>query len=344
LEFNNAALRYYVDPPPRANLQYGYDRWIRRPEERGRIDSLLQAVSRIKEKMDSRGIDGNAWLRDIGVVSWRGVMTKILTAPYEERDEWELNIMVHGSTLYLEEHLSSDRIKEKNEISPHHRKQMYYGYAFESYCTSPHPQPVRAQDVQEHPRGWGGDVDTNVQWCSVVKTKLDNIRIVIGGEVDCVRGEFTGKTDTYVELKTSMTIRNAQDEARFEKKLLKFYFQSFLLGVPEIVVGFRTPSGQLSTVQKFKTMEIPRLVRDKPGAWDPLICLDWGKRFFNFLQSTVTSDTEKGSINVWRAKFTPREGVTLSLLGDAEVAEVVNGEERIGFLPKWYVDSLKSKA
>ncbi|TFY74424.1 hypothetical protein EWM64_g9588, partial [Hericium alpestre] len=35
-----------------------------------------------------------------------------------------------------------------------------------------------------------------------------------------------------VELKTSMNIRGAQDEARFEKKLLKFYFQSFLLGVP----------------------------------------------------------------------------------------------------------------
>lgn len=36
--------------------------------------------------------------------------------------------------------------------------------------------------------GWGGDVNTNVQWCSVVKTKLDNIRVLCGGEVDCVRG------------------------------------------------------------------------------------------------------------------------------------------------------------
>lgn len=54
-----------------------------------------------------------------------------------------------------------------------------------------------------------------------------------------------------MELKTSMTIRGPQDEGRFEKydsmissspnkfflsiltrKLLKFYFQSFLLGVP----------------------------------------------------------------------------------------------------------------
>jgi hypothetical protein len=67
-------------------------------------------------------------------------------------------------------------------------------------------------------------------------------------------GKYTGKTDTFVELKTSLVIRGPQDEVRFEKcvpslptqvvyivpyadaeyirKLLKFYMQSFLLGVP----------------------------------------------------------------------------------------------------------------
>ena len=65
----------------------------------------------------------------------------------------------------------------------------YYGYAFESYCTS--PTPKRASMAPERPgdpAGWGGDVDTNVQWCSVVKSKIGDIRLVIGGEVDCVRG------------------------------------------------------------------------------------------------------------------------------------------------------------
>lgn len=57
--------------------------------------------------------------------------------------------------------------------------QTYYGYAFESWCTASQP---------DSPSGWGGDVDTNEQWCSVVKTKLGDTRMVIGGEVDCVRG------------------------------------------------------------------------------------------------------------------------------------------------------------
>lgn len=67
---------------------------------------------------------------------------------------------------------------------------MYNGYAFESYGTSDTPR--RQHPPQERAPGqplcWGGDVDTNVQWCSVVRTKLGDKRLLIGGEVDCVRG------------------------------------------------------------------------------------------------------------------------------------------------------------
>jgi len=59
----------------------------------------------------------------------------------------------------------------------------YYGYAFESYCT------VDGETRSRDRNGWSGDVNNNVQWCSVVRTKLGNTRILIGGEVDCVRGK-----------------------------------------------------------------------------------------------------------------------------------------------------------
>ena len=38
---------------------------------------------------------------------------RILTAPYEERDGWELNIMSVNGVLYLEEHLTEARLQEK---------------------------------------------------------------------------------------------------------------------------------------------------------------------------------------------------------------------------------------
>jgi len=56
-------------------------------------------------------------------------------------------------------------------------------YSFESWCTSTRPR--RTGETAQ----WGGDVDTNVQWCSVVKGKLGESRILMGGEVDCVRGQ-----------------------------------------------------------------------------------------------------------------------------------------------------------
>jgi RAT1-interacting protein len=68
LEFNDAAMRYYVDPPRDADLRHGYERWIRRPEERGRLDGLLRAISEIRRRGTGDPV--------INIVSWRGVMTK----------------------------------------------------------------------------------------------------------------------------------------------------------------------------------------------------------------------------------------------------------------------------
>ena len=75
-------------------------------------------------------------------------------------------------------------------MSLRQRTQTYYGYAFESYCTS--DTPTRTQDAapKDVPQGWSGDVNTNVQWCSVVRTKLGDTRLILGGEVDCVRGAY----------------------------------------------------------------------------------------------------------------------------------------------------------
>ncbi|KAH7884805.1 RAI1-domain-containing protein [Phlebopus sp. FC_14] len=339
LEFTDSALRYFIEPPRGADLGYGYDRWIRRPEERGRLDALLTGWSKFKTSFHSNDASSSSVSPpDVSVMSWRGIMTKILIAPYEEREGWELNVMRVRGTLYFEEHLSDAKLKEKSDMDSRHRLQTYYGYAFESYCTS--SIPGRRDDAPSGTasvRGWGGDVNTNVQWCSIVKTKLGDRRIVIGGEVDCVRGKYAGNTDNFVELKTSLSIRGPSDELKFEKKLLKFYIQSFLLGVPEIVVGFRKPSGHLTTIQSFQTVQIPRLVRGKPGAWDPLICLEWSDKFLSFLQETIPTTREK---DVWRVTFVPKVGITATVLDEAGIQDVVGGDDRIGFLPRWYWDEV----
>jgi RAT1-interacting protein len=107
-------------------------------------------------------------------------------------------------------------------------------------------------------------------------------------------------------------------------------------------VGFRTPTGELATVQTFKTIQIPRLIQGKPGAWDPLVCLDWGQKFLTFLKEMTGGQSADDS--VWRVKFIPKEGVRVVKLDRLAVAEeVVGDEDRTGFLPKWYWERLATE-
>lgn len=85
-------------------------------------------------------------------------------------------------------------------------------------------------------------------------------------------------------------------------------------------------------------MQIPRLVRGKPGAWEPSLCLDWGHRFLHFLKENIAAFQDKSERSVWRAKFSPVTGVSVMLLGDEEVEEVEAGEDRVGLIPSWYFD------
>lgn len=68
LEFTDSALRSFVDPPAHADLNYGVERWVRRPEERGRVDGLVEAWGRMRDRGG-----------EVGVVCWRGVLTKYVS-------------------------------------------------------------------------------------------------------------------------------------------------------------------------------------------------------------------------------------------------------------------------
>lgn len=74
LLFDDSALRYYVDPPHGADLRYGYERWVKRPEEKGRLDGLLKAWLKVRNGFPEGFMNG-------GVIAWRGVMTRYVNGP-----------------------------------------------------------------------------------------------------------------------------------------------------------------------------------------------------------------------------------------------------------------------
>lgn len=102
--------------------------------------------------------------------------------------------------------------RHRRNMTPQHRLLSYYGYALESYCTSavlPHSAEPRASGSSNSPPGWSGDVNNNVQWCQIVKTKIGNHRLILGGEVDCVRGRWRLPCDLCV-VTTAEPIMRAQ--------------------------------------------------------------------------------------------------------------------------------------
>ncbi|KAF9928780.1 Dom-3 Z [Linnemannia zychae] len=140
-----------------------------------------------------------------------------------------------------------------------------------------------------------GIVNTNIQYCTVARTKIGKNSIIMGAEVDCTsepkRGPSHNSLSNYIELKTSRMISNARERSNFERhKLLKIWAQSFLPGIPTIIIGFRDDDGNVVTVETFRTMEIPRLVRGKEGAWDSTVCINFLDSVLNFLRKQITID------------------------------------------------------
>ncbi|KAG1446203.1 hypothetical protein G6F56_009651 [Rhizopus delemar] len=73
-------------------------------------------------------------------------------------------------------------------------------------------------------------------------------------------------------------------------KLLKFWAQSFLVGIPRVICGFRDDDGQIVNVEELKTLEMPRKVRDMPGMWNPAVCLNFANQVLDWIKTVVTED------------------------------------------------------
>lgn len=154
------------------------------------------------------------------------MLTKLCSAVYEtpSSDSWEMNAMMVNGTIYIEENVSPATMAAHKENSAN-AIPSYFGHSYENLMTNP--------------TGRFSPVDTNCQWVSVVKANLNNIKIILGGEVDCVKPESIVKVETYptrkfevqpedfVEIKTSAVVTSERDRWTLQRyKMLKFWLQS----------------------------------------------------------------------------------------------------------------------
>ncbi|XP_073025689.1 NAD-capped RNA hydrolase DXO1 [Primulina eburnea] len=215
-------------------------------------------------------------LHNMHFVTYRNNLNKILATAYIRHEPWEMGVHKRKGVVYLDVHKLPER--PQSELD---RRRCYWGYCFETLAT-------------EDPRRADGDgihhVDSNVEYCSVIKTKLGAHRILMGAEMDCCDSTDEGRR-FYVELKTSRELDYHTEERYEREKLLKFWIQSFLAGVPYIVIGFRDDGGRLVRTERLRTKDITQRVKMK-NYWQGGVCLAFADEVLCWLYGTVKENED----------------------------------------------------
>jgi RAT1-interacting protein len=100
---DSSRLRYYYKPPSPSgakpmNVYVGFDSFDARDElMKERLDSLLKAILLLTEqKLQNKQtiLKGDRlWFeKENLIMTWRGIMTKLLCTPYERVEDWQLDI------------------------------------------------------------------------------------------------------------------------------------------------------------------------------------------------------------------------------------------------------------
>lgn len=288
------------------DLSHRIDRAVFRDEsiDEG-IDGLLISLIGFLDKADPKErLDLCRGVFSASLITWRGVLTKLCASVYETAGEgggggggWTKEVMMVDGTVYM-----IDGPKTAEEQGGSSAQQTYYGHSYESLLTNP--------------SGFE-DVNTNTQWVSVVKSNLNGNRLILGGEVDCIdpnafnhhrhqlahnsdQPSETVPIDQFIEIKTSIMPASDRDHWNLYRfKMLKFWLQSYLLGVPKIHVGLRDRSGIVRGAQDYLTEEIPALVKQrqaKPGGrWSSEQCLETGGSIIGFVRDRLSKTAAPGA-------------------------------------------------
>ncbi|KAI1339058.1 RAI1 like PD-XK nuclease-domain-containing protein [Xylariaceae sp. FL0016] len=297
----DSSMQWYYPPEIGADLSKGFDTFDKHDDSADEhLDSLLKTIA-AHEKEEGKKIDAH-------IVTWRGMMTKIMSAPFEDRDGFEMNATLYQDCVFIEEnHAYKQASKQDQQQQQGQRGQLmtYWGYKFEALSCLPRPwgevEREYIENRAEHV------VSNKAQYCSIVRTGIGKNVMCLGGEVDAIwdsKPAQKGSPINWVELKTSVEIRDDRGMKNFERKLMKFWIQSFLLGVPKIIVGFRSQQGILTKIEEIQTASIPETAAKRGvRSWDANMCTNFANVFLDWLRSTINDE------GVWRIRRRPHSSV-----------------------------------
>jgi len=261
-------LRRLKLPSLPCDLNTGFDNFV--PKDHSNAGDLSRVLSAIeKAEINTKGVS---------VISYRNNFNKILETPYR-RQPWTIHIRRIDGVMRFHVVMEGDDFTDERS-----KRFSFYGYNFERFCTDESSEQV----------------NPNVEYCSLVALKLDKFKIILAAEIDCYQQPDNNKKvklesdsptiglSDYVELKTSRILDSPKAQYNWKRyNLLKMWIQSFLVGVPTIICGFRDNAGFVQSTKEIKTQSIPSLAK---GIWDAYDCLNFACGLLDWLTTRIQED------------------------------------------------------
>ncbi|XP_069491271.1 decapping and exoribonuclease protein-like [Ambystoma mexicanum] len=326
---NDAQNKRYLrlDARPIAMVQWDlmdgyYDRYIKMnmDNDEGRLHALLRwcLASGQQLRAATEGVLSDWRPLNFDFVARRGHLAKVFLTPYADRG-WEMAVTLFLGTYFL--------LVEREEEPPSERAEHYnfMGHKFEHYMTSakagqdPNPSEV---------------LNDNEAFFTVLKASLNSHSLLFSAEVDGQDINYQQKAPAcYVELKTSQMRGDTRNVPSFVK--LKWWAQSFLAGIPRIIVGFKKDK---STVVKCIMYDVNAdgLRQTEDGGmntdfWRPAVCMNFLDAFLSLVKEVVTEDNPEVVYN-----FSWKPGM------DTVQYSVKRGQGHCFLLPE-YIQSVRSR-
>lgn len=298
---NRHKLRRYVNPSYGTNLNDGYETFVPKRHDGTEIERVARVIKALAPST----------LGYCNIVTYRNNLNKIGRTPSALSDGWELDCCQVEGVVFLD-----IRVTQEDPTAEHHRRATYQGYRFEAVCTNEEDKPV----------------NPNGHFCSISELNLVDHCIVVSSEIDCTFGDPTSRDNPirqYVELKTCKELRNDRDYCNMLRyRYPKYWLQSFLAGVPTIVVGIRSNAGILMNVKTLETRSLPFEANDHLGRrrqmnWDPAVMV-------NFIDHILTHIREACARNLGatiRLAYIPNDQTIYASLVDTSEMKLARSLE-----------------
>ena len=293
------------------DLGAGYKDFKKIPEAEnlGDFESLLKSILQHEKKTGEKV--------SADIVTFRGLMTKLLALPYNLKDPINLYAAVFDGQIFIKNDEELELKRRQSQPSDPTKKDK-----FEAVTTLPKPwaECSRLEIEKRNIRV----VNNYEQFISVVRTGIGKVKLLLAGEVDCLWDyrPQDGKKDPlphYVELKTSRVIETPGNIVTFERKLFKTWAQSFLIGIRKIVYGFRDDNLILRCVEMYSTEEIPILLK-KNQVTEPskkIVCMN-ALKWYGAVVEWLTEVIPTNENGAYRISYDPgsRSFSVAELIGD----------------------------